>query len=991
MSSVRGGTGRRGRNGGTGVARAVAFLAFLTLLPVQPAFAQSPNTAALVVEVVDQSGAVVSGAQVSVVNADTGTTREAVSGDDGSVTLPALSIAGTYKISVSKTGFTAENTGDMTLRAGETATVHVKLVASGGQSEVTVYGTTQGVRNDPELGTRLDSPQIDETPILGRKISSLPLLNAAFRNAKGTGDLFMNSVYVVTGAGGRREADFIVDGASGDEPWGRQTMFSTIPVGAVQEMNIMSRAFSAEFGWTSSAGINIVTKSGTNATHGEGLFLGRPGGMQSTTFSADNQCPPSVPSCVPPTTNGAATPLVPPDIPDSLAQGSFALGGAIKQDVTHYFAALDLTAQDRTAAITTPLVASGTTYLGNYRQALVDGRLDHTINASNSLMARVNVDRFYDTNPQDAVGGNVLPSAGRQFTRHSWTGQISETAIISSSMLNEARFEYQNADPVTAFDPLTPSTQYTRAGSVPFTSGESRYAHIYSRVAQFSDTLSWTKGKHYVRLGGSIAQNTSGVDGREFGSAFVLGQYTVNATSTKPPDQLALSDMQRYQQSFNLGQGTYQLSQQIYDVFVNDSFRASNDLTLDLGLRYDGQTFSQGKNNWAPRVGFGWNPNGDPKTSVRGGYGLYYTMLRANNDASFTLGGPQGIFTYAATPGQTGFPTCLTCTPVPYNANSAVSTLPARNITIEPAMASYNSQFFDITKLPGYASATWVNPKSQVGSIGVERQVAARVFVSADYVTQHWTGLDETWDLNAPPLFTRTAPGQVRTAAAADALRPIVPVNGGYRQINVIANQGVADYNGLQTMVRWQTPKAFLSVSYTLSKATNTTEPNGNGAGPNDYNQLGAPYETAPSLLDQRHRAVITFSYRLPGDVTVGTYNSLASSKPFNATTGVDNNGDGSNNDRPVINGTVVSRYDFRGTPIYTTDLFAEYRLRVMSSRAILLRAEMFNAFNHANILGRNATYGDTGTPLATFGQATPGLAATDPGRMVQLSARFTF
>src|SRR5207302_3223471 len=104
---------------------------------------------------------------------------------------------------------------------------------TGGKSEVTVYGTTEGVRTDPELGTRLDAQEINETPILGRKISALPLLNAAMRPAKGTGDLFLNAVYFVTGAGGRRQADFVVDGATGDEPWGRQTMFSTIPVGAV--------------------------------------------------------------------------------------------------------------------------------------------------------------------------------------------------------------------------------------------------------------------------------------------------------------------------------------------------------------------------------------------------------------------------------------------------------------------------------------------------------------------------------------------------------------------------------------------------------------------------------------------------------------------------------------------------------------------------------------------------------------------------------------
>src|SRR5262249_37788144 len=160
---------------------------------------------------------------------------------------------------------------------------------------------------------------------------------------------------------------------------------------------------------------------------------------------------------------------------------------------------------------------------------------------------------FHDTNPQDTVSGNVLPSAAREFTRHSYGAQINETAILSSSMLNEARFEYQNADPVTQFEPLTPSTQYTRAGSAPFTSGESRCCTVFSRIGQLSDTLSLTKGRHYLRVGGSVAGHTSGGDGTEFGSAFVLGQYTVNAATTKPPDQLVLTDMTRYQQSFNFG------------------------------------------------------------------------------------------------------------------------------------------------------------------------------------------------------------------------------------------------------------------------------------------------------------------------------------------------------------------------------------------------------------------------------------------------------
>jgi hypothetical protein len=219
--------------------------------------------------------------------------------------------------------------------------------------------------------------------------------------------------------------------------------------------------------------------------------------------------------------------------------------------------------------------------------------------------------------------------------------------------------------------------------------------------------------------------------------------------------------------------------------------------------------------------------------------------------------------------------------------------------------------------------------------------------------------------------------------------RPITPVNNGFRQINVIENLGVADYDGLQTLLRWQTPRAFASVSNTLSKATNTTEPNGNGPNPNDFNQLGEE-ERGPSILDQRHRAVVSAMYRFPYHLTVGTVNQFASARPFNATTGVDNNGDGSLNDRPVIDGTVTGRASFRGTAIYDTQVFAEVRIPA-GTRALTLRFEGFNLFNHANILGRNGVYGNGAVPVAAFGTPGAGLANIDPARQYQVLARFTF
>jgi hypothetical protein len=374
------------------------------------------------------------------------------------------------------------------------------------------------------------------------------------------------------------------------------------------------------------------------------------------------------------------------------------------------------------------------------------------------------------------------------------------------------------------------------------------------------------------------------------------------------------------------------------------------------------------------------------------------------------VNGLDGLTTYTAVPGQLGFPTCLTgsCLPLSFDPKTLpASQLPARDITIIAGKRPfYQTQFakygLDFNRLPNYPDE-FVNPRSQVVSIGVEHEVVRGLIAGADYVHQHWTKLDRTVDLNAPSVFDRTAPGQVRTVAAANATRPILPVPGGVRQVSTIMNLGVGDYDGLQTQISYRgISRMFVSLSYTLSKATNTFEPDGNGIGPNEATivRLGE-VERGPSVVDQRHRAVITFSYRFPYDITAGTLTQLASSRPFNATTGIDNNGDGANNDRPVIEGKVINKSAFRGTQTSDVAVFIEGRVKTSERTSILLRLEGFNIFNHGNYLGRGQTvYGDTGTPNPTFGQfvavgtatnAIPAFANIDPPRMFQLQARFIF
>jgi hypothetical protein len=119
-------------------------------------------------------------------------------------------------------------------------------------------------------------------------------------------------------------------------------------------------------------------------------------------------------------------------------------------------------------------------------------------------------------------------------------------------------------------------------------------------------------------------------------------------------------------------------------------------------------------------------------------------------------------------------------------------------------------------------------------------------------------------------------------------------------------------------------------------------------------------------------------SYQFPWNFRAGTLTQLASSRPFNATTGVDNNGDGANNDRPVVNGVVIPKSAFRGTATSEVSFYVENRIKLTERLALLLRVEGFNIFNHANMLGRGVTtYGDAATPATTFGQFVGGVGTT--------------
>jgi outer membrane receptor protein involved in Fe transport len=920
--------------------------------------AQTTDTASIRGTVTDPAGAAVAGAVVTLDNLATGAHRTARSDAHGEYVFAALPVTGSYRIRISGSGFAEATNGPFTLRGGETATFRNTLNAQAVSEAVTVYGTTEGVRADsPELSTRLDQKAMQYIPVFGRKLTSLPLLNSAVRSARGTGDLFLNNTLFVINGGGRRQTTYSIDGTTGDDAWGRQTIFTNIPVAAIQEIDVLTNAFSAEYGRTTGSAVNVVTQSGTNDTRGDVLALWRPKSLQANAPVADVKTG------------------------DELQQGSATIGGAVVPDRTHYFLSAEHNDQERGSRITSP-VAPGT-FFGDFRQTLVMARLDQELGGANHLVVRGNLDRLKDTNPQDVVGGVTLPSAGRTFERTTSAIALSDAMILGADLYNQARLTGDYGSPITRFTPNHPSPQFVRPGVS--TEGESRAANLYSHQWQLADTVSWTRGNHYVRAGGDYVRSRSGGNGQEFGAPFVLGQFTFKTSvpATTPNSALTINDVARYTQGF--GNATYALTDQLYALFVQDDWRPLAGLTVNLGLRYDRQKLTGDDNNLGPRLGFAWNL--DRRTVLRGGYGIFYSQIQSNIDAQWELGGPTGFFNFSVAPGQLGFPTSL----APITSFPSGASLPARDVIIKPGRESFYSQFFDVAKLRFYPSQL-NNPRTQQETLGFERELWRQWFVSTDLVYVHTSGIPWNLDANAPAPFVRTAPGQTRSAGAADATRPITPAANAYRRILVTTNRGESKYRGVQLNARRTFSDAGgVMASYTWSHVTNNLESDAPGGDPNDVNCTSC--EWADSLLDQTHRGVLTVWRRVPWNIVVGGVATAASGRPFNITTGTDNNGDAANTDRPVINGSVIGRNAGKGTSTFDLSAFVEKDFALAHGLQLALRAEGFNLTNHTNVVGRSGVYGNdpSGAPLPTFGTPLGGVANVDPQREYQFSVRVRY
>jgi outer membrane receptor protein involved in Fe transport len=841
--------------------RILSFLVLCALGLFNPARAQQSASATLSGRVTDQANAVIVGAEVTIEQAATGFRREATSNGEGLYVFTGLP-AGEYVVLIKAANFPGSLKRNLTLRVGQSATFNGTLEVSGPTQEVvfiaadsassvnTTSAVVEGV---------VTSRAVENLPLNGRNFLELALLIPGNSPAPNFSPSKTN-IPVISSAGQfGRGGNVMIDGADNNDDTAGGPL-QNISQDAVQEFQIATNRFSAELGRTGSSVINVVTKSGTNQLHGSAAMYWRDRRLQGLPATYDR--------------NSGQEP------PFDREQYSATLGGPLKKDRAWWFGSFEYRNQDGALLVGERDVASRTirrTFApAPLNDLLGTGRFDWRPNGQDSVSVRYSIERENDVSAaslQRAIGSAMQ----RQAATNDFDSVLSNyTRIFSPSIVNSFSFNFSRyidtIDQITVGPQLTfPSIQDGASFRIPQQTRQRRF--------QFVDSLSITKGSHAIKVGGELhrilAFYNLGVfrQGRiELVEDFASADRN-NDGKTDDGDLLFGATLRKVDVSQPLllpdTNNTHVAA------FVQDDWRATQRLTLNLGLRYQIDTdeklisrydeinpivrpFLQGdrrrdKNNFAPRFGFNWATR-DARTSVHGGYGIYYDKIilqitsleRGLDGRSLAIAVRAGN---AARNPATGAPFFLD-----------------QNGKFLPGAPTFGNAFTGPIIIGQGASGINIidngmqNPMVQQFNFGIQREIFRDVVVRADYIHSLGTHF----------LIGRTL-GSVFN-----------PVVGGLDRVVNIESSVKTKYDGLLASVEKRFSNHFqFRASYTLAKAFNYANDDQVpfSIGPVDPNNLKLEYGPLPN--DQRHRFSFAGDYELPRGFRIASIWTVASGVPM--------------------------------------------------------------------------------------------------------------
>lgn len=999
---------------------AIAVL-ILTFALAGSALAQQATKATLTGTIVDPNHAAVAGANISVTQIATGIRRTAVSNDEGLYVLTELA-PGDYEIRVEAQGFKTKLTKvPVSLKVGQSVTLNVPLeIGVSAATDVDLYSGEQLIDNrDSLVQGVIASREVESLPLNGRNFLELALLVPGNAPAPNFDPTKTNTVVISSAGQLGRGGNVTVDGAdNNDDVVGGPVQ--NVSQEAIREFQIATNRFSAQMGRSGSSVINVITKSGANDVHGSGSFYFRNDDLQGLPATFDrrlNETPPF-----------------------DRQQYAFAIGGPIKKDRAWFFGSFEYRNQDGVVLVGQRNLATRSIISGFAPSPLDDflttERVDWSPSEKDQLSFRYSFQREKGINASTLVRsiGSASQRQSLYNKTHSFLGDY--TRVISPTDINSFKFGFSDfindTLPVTPGPQLTfPSIQDGASFRVPQQTKQRRF--------QFSDTFTFIRGNHTFYAGGEIQRVQSDLDLKVFqqgrieliedfpdfdrdGNGRVDDNdllFAVTLRSGVPDRSLLLPDTDN----------TY------IAAFFQDDWQVHPQLTLNLGLRYELDTdvknvsrvaelnplilpFLKGertrdKNNFAPRIGFNFSAN-DGRTSIHGGYGLYYDRVTLEIQ-TLERGLDGRALPIEVKAGNVFFiPPQFLFDPV--------------NGTFPPGAPTLANPFTGFV-LPG-AGAGGINiidndlqnPMVHQMNIGVQQELGGDFVLRADYVRNVGTH-----------FITGRIIGTV----------PFNPVVGGPDLVKNLESSVRTNYDGLLVSLEKRFSRRYqFRASYTLSKSFNFANddqiPFSNG--PIDSNDLQREYGPTPN--DQRHRFSFSGLFELPWDVRVSPILTLASSVPMdillpdgssrvcelsrnagarefhtgaqlnavltqiNAAGGsLCPNADPSTGFKPRVLAPLV-RDDFEfGDNFSSLDLRVSKVFRIGERFTIEPIAEVFNLFNVTNVLGvSNVNYSgfnnvlvpssSTSNRSTSFGQPVTtagGVFGSGGPRAFQFAARVTF
>ncbi|HWB82752.1 MAG TPA: TonB-dependent receptor [Bryobacteraceae bacterium] len=944
-------------------------LVFLAVCAIAAHAQSNASDAALEGYVRDPSGAVIAAAKVSVRNLETNIVHATDSGEDGYYRFPLLRV-GTYKVTAMATGFKQLDKTGVNLAVGEKARIDFSMQLGASSETINVTADAPiAETGQATIGAVLSKKEVEDLPIASRNVYNYFLLAPGVQGLSSS--TFGTTQFTF---GGTERSSWNLDGLDNTQRAGNRQirMVITTPE-AVEQVQVLSNGYSAEFGRAAGGQVNLILKSGTNQLHGSGMFLYR---------FADLQARPSLAA-------------VDPD--RTWHDEAFTLGGPIRKDKIFFFGQFENNPYTLPNPITiTPANAAALNLpahdLGNapfgetYRTSVA--KVDYKINDRNTGYLRYN--RFTNHQPGNA-SGLTITDRGNNFDDHMNGGGAQLATILRPNLLNELRgggiARTQQNEPIGPPDPNGAYTNITGVANI----GYNPLAKTYTTETSFQvvDNLTWINGRNTWK-GGIDYQHTQFEILKAENRTFTFGG--LSAANGRP----AVSSLQQYLNTvagltdpatgnpftytqFQEDGGDPHLTTafQFINFFLQDEFRVTPRFTLNLGVRYEATLFPEldpdapfplsrkidgDHNDWAPRFGFTWSPFKDSKTVVRGAYGIYYDVP-----------GLSTFYTAAQVNGHRflSYQIAGTAPDAPVFPN--VPELTGSSFVVPPSINAFS---------PGYHT-----PYQHQANFQIQREITPDLSLTVGYnfaAMRHGLYSDNI-NLGAPVSFL--ADGRPVYGGASARINP------SFNQINLIVSGANTNYNALLVDVAKRFGRGLeFTANYTWSHALGNNL--GEGGAPEDPSNLQRDYGRLGN--DARHTLVFQGLYAPHASQTalrwingfeVSTTFAYNSGFPINVTSGIDLNNDGVLNDRPLfrgyddVTGPSMRQLDARLTRAFS--FHDRYRLT-----AIL---ETENLLNSTNASCSTAN-GCTGAVISTATAADFGrITSARTSRNVQMGLKFNF